>query len=159
MMSKLRTLPVGLYLMAMLTVGGCTHMTRETRPPHIQLVGMQLQDVQLFEQRYLLQIRLENQNDFDLNIQGFDFNVEINDEPFAHGLSNEEVSVPGFGDAITDISVSSNIMSLMRQLDAVSDRVKYHVSGRVKLEGVPIAVPFETEGELNLKTGSEHTSL
>lgn len=149
MLSRLSAFPVGVLWLIVPLLSGCSYMTRDTVPPRVQLLGVQLQAAQLFEQRYLLQIRIQNHNDFDLDINGIEFNVELNDEPFAQGVSNKAVSVPGFGEAITEVSVSSSILTLMQQMSGGGDEVRYRVAGRVKLKGIPIPVSFESQGDLS----------
>ncbi len=148
MLVRLRILIAGLLLLAALSSAGCTYMARETLPPRVQLLDLQLQAVQLFEQRYLMTVRLQNPNDFDLDIRGFDFNIELNGKPFAQGVSDKAVSVPSFADATTEISLSSSILTLMNQLNENGDEVKYRIFGHVKLKGVPIPVSFESKGDL-----------
>lgn len=149
MLSRLSTLNFGLLLLAALFLSGCSYMARETEPPRVQLLGLQLQAAQLLEQRYLVQIRIQNPNEFDLDISGIDFSVDINDRLMAQGVSDHPVSVPGFGDAITELAVSSSILALVQQMGDGRDEVKYRVYGRVKLKGLPIPVSFETQGDLN----------
>lgn len=148
MLSRLSSFSTWLLLITVLSLSGCSYLTRETVPPRVQLVGLQLQTAQLLEQRYLMTVSIENPNDFVLDINGIDFNVELNGEPFAQGVSNKEVSVPGFGDTVTDILVSSSILTLLKQMNG-GDNVKYRVSGHVKLKGLPIPVSFESVGDLN----------
>lgn len=154
-MMRMGRVIAGLLLLASIFLAGCSYMTRETIPPRVQLVGLQLQAAQLLEQRYLMTIRLQNPNEFELEINGFDFNVELNGAPFAQGVSNKEVTVPGFGDATTEVLVSSSLLTLMQQMNGGQSAVKYRLFGRVKLKGVPIPVSFETKGELgNFAKGS-----
>lgn len=151
MVLRLKSFFIGLLTLAVLSLSGCAYMTKDSLPPRVHVLGLQLQEAQLLEQRYLLKIRIQNPNDFKLDIDGMDFTVEMNGERFAQGVSNQAVSVPGFGEAITDISVSSSIMTLMRQLSGTninSDDMKYRISGRVKLKGLPLSVSFENEGSL-----------
>lgn len=154
-MMRMGRVAVGLLWLASMLLAGCSYMTRETLPPRVQLVNLQLQTAQLLEQRYLMTIRLQNPNEFDLEINGFDFNLELNGAPFAQGVSSREVSVPGFGDATTEVLVSSSLLTLMQQMKGGQNAVKYRVFGRVKLKGIPVPVSFESEGELgNLTKGS-----
>lgn len=149
MLSRLMSFAAGLLILAVLFLAGCASMMRDTVPPRVQLLGLQLQKAQLLEQRYLLKVRIQNPNDFDLDIRGVDFKVELNDEYFAHGVSNEAVNVPGFGEAVTRVLVSSSILTLARQLNDLNGKgVKYRVTGQVKMAGVPVPVSFENEGDL-----------
>lgn len=148
MLARLNTLSMGLLLLALLSLSGCAYMTQETVPPRVQVLGLQLQAASLLEQRYLMKVRIQNPNDYELNIRGIDFNVELNDQPFAQGVSDKAVSVPGFGEAITEIAVSSSILTLVQQMNGGGDEVRYRLSGRVRLKGLPVPISFESEGEL-----------
>lgn len=141
-------------LIGLLFLSGCASMLTRTEPPRVHLVGMQLQQAELFEQRYRLRLRIQNPNDFALNIRGLDFRVEINGERFADGVSNRSLEVPAYGEALAEVDVSSSLWSLARQLrdvgEAGLERMEYRLHGRVALTGHAIPVTFESVGNLGL---------
>ncbi|MEE9287677.1 MAG: LEA type 2 family protein, partial [Gammaproteobacteria bacterium] len=77
-----------LLIFASLALVGCASIPSELEPPRLTLKNVELLNATLFEQQYLLTLRLQNPNDFDLDIKGMSFDLEINDEEFASGVSN-----------------------------------------------------------------------
>lgn len=139
-----------LLLLVLVSLSGCTYLPSGTEPPRVHLVGLQLTQVDVFEQRYRLRLRIQNPNDFALNIRGLDFRVDVNGERFAEGVSSQALEVPGFGEAVMEVEVSSSLWSLARQLrdrGTAPEGIAYRLHGRVALEGVALPVGFESSGE------------
>lgn len=149
MFSRERRLAVIFFLLTALLTSACTHVTRETTPPKVQLIGVVLQEAQLFEQRYQLTLRLQNPNEYEIKVRGLDFNVDLNGDSFAQGVANNSVILPGYGETIAKVSVSSNILTLMRQLSDNNNDISYRIYGRINLDNIPLPVSFESEGRLD----------
>lgn len=66
-----------LLLLVLVSLSGCAYLPSGTEPPRVHLVGLQLTQVDVFEQRYRLRLRIQNPNDFALNIRGLDFRVDV----------------------------------------------------------------------------------
>lgn len=151
-----KRLATGLLLvLASLLLNACAHLPGSVQEPRVHLVGLQLQSAELFEQRYRLKLRIQNPNDFALKIRGLDFQVDLNDQQFAEGVSNQAVEVPAFGEAMMEVEVSSSIWSLARQLRDLSENqaehMRYRLHGRVALAGRAATVGFESTGELGFR--------
>ncbi|WP_245795272.1 LEA type 2 family protein [Thioalkalivibrio denitrificans] len=127
-------------------------MLARTEPPRVHLVGLQLQQMDLFEQRYLVRLRVQNPNDFPLRVRGLDFRVDIDGERFADGVSNRPLEVPAFGEALAEVEVSSSLWSLARRLrdagEAGVGAMEYRLHGRVALTGYAVPLGFESSGNL-----------
>lgn len=140
-----------LVLLVLLVLPGCASVTGDIVPPRIQLIGLQLHELQVLEQRYLLKLRIQNPNDFDMDVQGVDFRVELNNEAFAQGITSKAVNIPRFGETVTQVLVSTNILNIARQMEngrLQARNTRYRISGRVKLGNLPYPVSFENEGDL-----------
>jgi LEA14-like dessication related protein len=133
---------------------GCAGMYKSLEPPRVTLVDMQPLEMKLFEQRYALQLRIQNPNPYDLPITGMDFRMRINDADFASGVSRTGVTVPAYGERVIDVEVSSSLVSLLRQLQDVGkgDRqtFSYGLSGHIRIAGRLATVPFAYRGEIGL---------
>jgi LEA14-like dessication related protein len=138
----------------MLLLSGCAYMGVRTEPPRVHLVGMQLQQAELFEQRYLLRLRIQNPNDFALNIRGLDFQVQVNGERFADGVSSQALEIPAYGEGLAEVAVSSSLWSLARQIRDMGEggpgQMEYRIHGRIALTGHALPVSFESTGDLGL---------
>lgn len=134
-----------------LAVGGCAAMA--TRPPGVSLANVSIEEFGLLEQRLGLTLRVMNPNDADLPIDGVSFDVDVNGQHFAKGVSSKAVTIPRLGEALVDVSAVTTLGDLLRQLGQLAKggrrTVEYRVHGR--LYGVGLnGVPFDTTRELKL---------
>ncbi len=148
-----------LLIFASLALVGCASIPSELEPPRLTLKNVELLNATLFEQQYLLTLRLQNPNDFDLGIKGMSFDLEINDEEFASGVSNEAFNVPRYGEAITRVAVTSTLSGILRQFQefSQSEALAYRFKGKIKIGAFGVPVPFDYKGELTLTPGDEAT--
>ena len=119
-------------------------------------------DVNLLEQRYAVKVRLLNPNDVEIAFDGVVFDLEINDKPFAKGVSDRGGTVPRFGEAVIDMQVVSGLQDILRQIAEIQrgDRTgfTYHVKGRLHTNG-GFVIPFDTKGEFGLPLGGEKSGI
>tara|TARA_R110002072_G_scaffold58955_2_gene149880 strand:- start:4124 stop:4660 length:537 start_codon:yes stop_codon:yes gene_type:complete len=145
-----RFLVLGLFL----ALFGCATV-EEAKPPSIQLSNLRLGNGGLLNQELLIEIRIGNPNDFDLPLTGLTFELEVNGQPFADGLSNATVTVPRLGYATVPVNGNTNILSIFRQLMFLgkSDRITYRLHGTAYVGrlGLNQSVPYERKGELSLQ--------
>lgn len=122
-----------------------------SKPPAVTLAGVDLESIGLFEQRYVLQLRVTNPNDSDIPVEGVSFDIELNGMHFATGVSNAAVTVPRLGEALLEVKATSNLASFMRQLRDQRkdgrDGLDYRIKGNLRVPGHG-ALPFERKGEL-----------
>ena len=140
-------------LLLAVLLAGCAGLGVKTEPPRVNLVALELVEMQLFEQRYRLRLRVQNPNREAIEIEGIDFKVALNDRPFAQGVGRPESVVPGFGEALIEVVVVSTLIGLIDQLRALEQRqgepLNYRINGRLSLSGTPFSIPFERSGELD----------
>lgn len=132
-------------------LGGCAALT--THPPEVTLAGIDIVEMGLLEQRFAMKLRLQNPNDAGITITGLSFQVEVNGQTFAKGVSSQNVTVPRFGEAMLDVDAVSNLASVLRQISEMSkggrEGIDYRIHGRLAT-GTFGSVPFESRGELRL---------
>lgn len=143
-----------MYAVIILGLVSCAALAPRLDPPRVSLAGLELEELGLFEQRYRLQLRVQNPNGADLPIAGMDFQLYLNDEEFANGLSDEKVTLPAFGEQVIEMRVTSSISSVIEQLQLFGrsevQTFSYRLSGHVKLLHRAIKYPFEYRGEIDL---------
>lgn len=134
---------------------GCASLGQRREPPIVSLAGLEMGEMTLFEQRYRLQLRVQNPNDVELPISGLHCTLVINDREFANGVSDASVTVPRFGEALLSVDVVSDLRRVIAQL---RDRerqplnsITYRLSGKFTLQGSPFPVPFDYYGEFELQ--------
>lgn len=134
---------------------GCASLGQRREPPIVTLAGLQMGEMTLFEQRYRLQLRVQNPNDVELPISGLHCTLVINDREFANGVSDTGVTVPRFGEALLSIDVISDLRRVIAQLRdrerQSHNSITYHLSGKFTLQGSPFPVPFDYHGEFELQ--------
>ena len=137
----------------MLLVVGCASLGQYPEPIKVTLSDLRPLDMTLLEQRYLLKVRVQNPNDAALRVRGVSYEIVLNGKEFAHGVSGEPFTVPGFGETIVEGEVVSTVFSFyeqIRQLQGNPDqRFNYEISGSLSLGAGVGRVPFEYKGELD----------
>lgn len=123
-------------------------------PPKVNLVNIvPAQSSGVFEQRFLVELRISNPNEFDIPLNGLSFEMDVNGDYFATGLSNTDVVVPRFGSAVVSAETTASSIQLFRQiLNAVrTGTVDYSIKGKALVGQLSRrSIPFDLDGELNL---------
>ncbi|WP_051304890.1 LEA type 2 family protein [Chitinilyticum litopenaei] len=150
MLNTLRTL---LVVLSAFLLGACSTTTGPLQKPQVNIAGLSLEELGLFEQRFELRLRISNPNSFALPMEGLKAQLEINGQPFAEGLSNEKVSLRGLADTEVKVRVTTNLGSALKTLNkllASRTPLQYRTAGTLYLPLVPGGLPFERKGELTL---------
>lgn len=155
-------IPPFAWILGLLGLAACTHLMERPQPPRVSLAGLEIVDANLFEQRYALRLRLQNTNDVRLSITGLDYEVFLNEHPFAHGVSREGVTLPPFGEDVLRLEVVSNLADILRQLQDLAPgpgkTLSWRITGHLKLSNWPAKLPFDYSGELVTPTGPQAAS-
>ena len=155
MMRAMRAIVLGLLIAA----SGCAGIGpgQRVEPPEVRLADLEFVDAGLFEQRFRMILRVRNPNDFDLPIDGLRFALDVNDRPFATGLSNRSVTVPRLGEQTIAVDASTTLLDVVQQFMGLSGRetMSYRLAGTAFLRGTGTReVPFEQSGSFRLTPGS-----
>jgi len=123
------------------------------RPPSVTLAGMEVVEAGLFEQRFLFKLRILNPNDLEIPITGLSFEVALNGQSFATGVSDKPVTVPPLGEAVLEVKAVSSLAGLLRQLDeglrGGRQGVTYRIWGRL-FTGTFGTLDFDQGGKLEM---------
>jgi LEA14-like dessication related protein len=135
-----------------LALTACATTGSYPEQPRVSLSSIQPMEMTLLEQRYSLQLRIMNPNDKAIPVEGMSYAIEINGREFAYGVSNAEVSIPPYGEALLDVEVISNLLNIMQQVQEMHgeqhDSLRYRLTGQISLAKSPARLPFEYQGEL-----------
>lgn len=141
------------YLLAGIAVavlGACTGL-RSLEPPEVVLIGIQPLESTLLEQRFRVDLRIYNPNNRDIDIDGVDFELDVNDQRLARGAGAESLLLPRLGEARTSVVVSTSFVGVARQLLAMqqTQSLSYRLEGRLHLaSALGATLPFEKSGEI-----------
>lgn len=144
----------GAITLLLLLVASCARYG-DPIPPQVRLADLRPATGGLLEQRFRLDLRVTNPNDFDLDIRAINVDLDLNGRPFASGLNNQSVTVPALGNALVPVELSSGILEVVQQLMGMtrSTEFSYHLKGTAYLGGLfgsRDSVPFEQSGSLGL---------
>ncbi|HSM90328.1 MAG TPA: LEA type 2 family protein, partial [Desulfobacterales bacterium] len=109
-------------LLAVLTLAGCAGIGKPLETPRVSISNIQVQESKGMETAFLVQLRVTNPNDVDLDIKGVDCDLEINGKPFAYGISNTPVKVPAFGSETVPVTVYSSVLDIIKSLFGLPHR-------------------------------------
>lgn len=108
----------------------------------------------LLEQRYRLELRVQNPNDREIAVRGLDYELRLNERPFATGVSSAAVTLPAYGTQVVELEAFSGLREFVEQFLEVGRRgsgvVRYRLTGHVRLASPPVTLPFDRSGEFSL---------
>lgn len=105
-------------------------------PLHIDLVGLEPLPGEGLEMRFAVKLRVQNPNESAIDFNGVSLQLDINDQPLARGVSDQQGQVPRFGEAIIRVPVTISAYSVLRQAWGASG----HQPGQ--------SLPYQLRGKL-----------
>ena len=147
---KKTILPALALFMFFLT--GCASLMWTGEKPSVEIVSIMPKEMRLLEQTFTMELRIQNPTDADLDINGMAFELEINGQPFAKGVSNQSVKVERLSTKVVEVEANTGLTSILRQLSEVrkgsySSGFKYRLKGSVYAGSPSIRIPFDEAGE------------
>ena len=152
--SRRRLAGLAAAMLGLTALGGCAGLRLGMQKPEVTVANIRLLDGNLLEQRFLLTLRVMNPNTSEIAIEGLTFKVDLNGQPFAKGVGNQPVVIPRLGEAMVDVTATTGLGGLLRQLKAFKGREKvdYRISGRL-VTGSFGGIDFDQTGEVELPKG------
>ncbi|MCK9363671.1 MAG: LEA type 2 family protein [Syntrophales bacterium] len=137
-------------LAAALLVIGCAGL--KLQAPSVTVADLQVVEASLLAQRFVFKLRVQNPNDREIPVKGMSFEVTINDEPFARGVSNKTATLPRLSETIMEVAAVSDLSAILRQIGALrrdgKNSVSYRIRGRL-FTGLLVDLNFENSGVLD----------
>ncbi len=133
-----------------LLLAGCAGLG-EMKKPQVGLAGLALDEFGLFEQHFLVTLRVTNPNDSSVTIDGVEFNLALNGEHFASGVGHDKVTLPRMGEVLVPLRVTTNLSGLWKQIRALQTTHKplaYRMTGKLHTPWMPGGILFDRNGEL-----------
>jgi LEA14-like dessication related protein len=142
---------------ALSLVGGCASMAPESERPTVHVAGLRAGEIGLFEQQVFVTLRITNPGDRALALSGVSFDLDIDGQAFARGLSGAAVDVPRLGTATVEVEALSSLSKVLGQLrglarertDAARPGLRWRLRGRLVRAGGG-SIRFDEAGELAL---------
>mgnify|MGYP001249907260 FL=1 len=143
------------FVALVLTAGlvACAGFGTKLETPRVSFVGVKALEANILEQKLEVRLLVRNPNQRDIPVNGLDVDVELAGEPFAHGISAREFTVPANGEAEFDMIVTANAATALLRILG-SDRksreaVEYRLKGKLSTHlGIWHSIPFDETGTL-----------
>ena len=133
-----------------LALAGCAGIPRDLKTPEVEFVGLRVIEASVFEQKLEVRMKVMNPNSIELPVNGLDVDIELADEPFAHGVSARQFVVPAQGEAEFDMIVTANAAAAIIKLaggNLKADEIGYRLKGKLSTKiGMLRTIPFEESG-------------
>lgn len=143
---------------ALAVIPACSTLPRDFETPKFSIANIAPKEVSVFEQRFDVQLRIQNPNTFDLDINGIRFDIDLNDKEFGNGMSGQHVTVPRFGSELVTAEVITGLGSFLRQASGMSagaTKVRYRLKGKAFAEAPStFTIPFDEGGEIDFDLDS-----
>jgi LEA14-like dessication related protein len=143
------------WIALLLVAGGCATLGG-LKSPRVSVSRVAPLEMTLLEQKFLVQLRVQNPNDLELEVKGVTFDLDLNGKPFATGVSSQPVTIPRFGSSLVDLEVVSGLAGVLRQLKGMgggaAPKFTYRLRGKLYLENpFSATLAFDEAGEIDLQ--------
>ncbi len=138
-------------LVLVLLLAACSGLPFNVQPPRITVADIDIQSLGLFEQHFDVNLRVTNPNDFELAIEGLEFELQVNGHPFAKALSKNPAQIPALTSTLMRVDAVTQSIDLLQQFKLVPPEtlkagIPYRIKGRIKIDKVFTWLPFEQNG-------------
>jgi len=155
MINRKVELSAGMLLFATL-LSACAGMQNFVSAPTVKLKSVQLTDIDLASQTFLLGFDIANPNPFPLPVANIAYGVALDGQRFASGETVGAFTVPAGSDSEFAISVNLDLMRTAPTLfwtvrDAARRDIPYELEGELGVD-MPLAKPvaFKSAGQIRL---------
>jgi LEA14-like dessication related protein len=143
---------LSVWIVLLVIPAGCASLFWMGEKPSVEIVSVVPKEMRLLEQTFLLELRIQNPSETDLDINGMAFELEINGQPFAKGVSNKSVNVERLSTKVVEVEAYTGLTSILRQLSearkgSYSSGFKYRLKGSIYAGSPSIRIPFDEAGE------------
>ncbi len=126
------------------------------------MADIKVEEVKTLETTFMVQLRVMNPNDLDLEIKGLACDLELDGSQFASGMQSEKRVIPAYGSALIPVKVYASILNMVSSIlqrvqegqgTSGQEALTYGLSGHVRVSGGGLSrnLPFTSSGELNLQ--------
>jgi LEA14-like dessication related protein len=153
----IRTAFVGLAVMLLAaTLSACSAFAPDLTAPNVTLMNAGMVSGDMFSQQFKVRLLVENPNARALPIKKIDYELFLEGDAFAKGISAAPFTVPANDSAEFDLIVNTNFMSSIgRLLSRLSDgrkEIRYDFIGTLDADiSMLPSLPFRASGTVEFK--------
>lgn len=150
---------IRLFLVLLMAYGlGACALFPPRDPVNISVIGIEPLPGQELELRMAVKMRVQNPNESPIDYNGIALNLEVNGQPLAAGVSDQQGHIGRYDEAVIVVPVSITAFSFLRQAYGLGtvDSLKglpYKLRGKLA-GGLLGTVRFTDEGKLDLPKGA-----
>ncbi|MFK0095426.1 LEA type 2 family protein [Pseudomonas sp. NPDC090592] len=127
-------------------------------PVNISVIGIEPLPGQELELRMAVKMRVQNPNESPIDYNGIAVNLEVNGQPLAAGVSDQQGHIGRYDEAVIVVPVSITAFSFLRQAYGLGKAqslqgLPYKLRGKLA-GGLLGTVRFTDEGKLDLPKGA-----
>ena len=162
-LSRLAT-GVTIMVLVMMVLIGCTGFGKTLEQPRINLANIRVEEMTGLETAFLVQLRVFNTNEKDLQVTGIECDLDLNERRFATGVSKTAVTIPSYGSELVSVTVYSTVLSMVRSMMSLQQhqQLSYRLKGKLRLDDESMllpTLPFKSEGKVTLEDITPRKSL
>jgi LEA14-like dessication related protein len=145
-----------LAIAILLSLAGCSAFAPKLEQPRLSLVSIGMVSADIFNQQFRVRLHVQNPNDREIPVNGLDYELFLEGDSFAEGVSNQAFVIPALGETEFDLTVRTNfVSSIGRLVSRLNGRtqVQYVLEGKVLTDiGMFNKIPFRESGSVDLST-------
>ncbi len=150
-MTQRALLAMGAAVAVVVVFAGCAGIGQRLETPRISLANIKVEETSGLETVFMVELRVLNPNEVNLEVRGVDCALEVNGQPFATGISSALVTIPAYGAALVPVRAFSSVVSIFKSLLGLSRTAElgYRIKGKLRIGGdaiLPPLLPFESSG-------------
>ena len=150
------TVGMAIWLLVTLVLTGCAGVGKSLEQPRINLANIKVEEMTGLETAFLVQLRVFNTNETDLNVSGIECDLDINDQRFATGVSKTDVTIPSYGSELVSVTVYTSVLSMVRSMMSLPhhQELSYRLKGKLRINDESMllpTLPFKSEGKVSLE--------
>lgn len=136
-------------LTLVLVLAGCSGLW-SLKPPTVSIAQIKLGKSTLFEQNFVVQLKVDNPNERELVLNGLEFDLELEGLNVGHGRTSTANTLPSLGSTTVAVDFKANLLKLLadqKSLLAITqnNQIHYRIQGHAVTEDFG-NIPFDKTG-------------
>lgn len=130
-----------IFAVILFFLSGCATMSLDYEEPSIELVSFNALPVNGFEQGFEVGLKLINPNNFELPLNGMNYQLSIAGETLATGVVADIPNISAYGESRFTVPVSTNLIRGIRVIKALMDNKGQDINYQLKTQ-LDIDIPL-----------------
>jgi len=124
---------VSLFLLLM--ISGC-QTTEDFKPPQLQLVNIEVEEIKLLEQKFILHLQVDNPNNLPFSLHRVSYRLWLNNLEIGNGQLDKRLSIAAHDSRRIAVPLYTNIWQHIKPLAAAlknpQNPLHYRLEGKIK---------------------------